>query len=1447
MSEVNKLSWQAVLEDAEFINSIKRIDRRFSQMGTNFNDRGKDIESVFNRLNQTVTAFLSVNMLESFISKMIRVRSEFQQLEIAFTTMLGSKERADKLTKDLIEFAGTTPFGMRDTANAAKQLLAYGSAAENVKSELRMLGDVAAGTSQPISDLVYLYGTLRTQGRAYQMDIRQFAGRGIPIYEELAKVLKINKSEVNDFVTAGKVGFAEVQKAFENMTAKGSMFGGLMEAQSRTIQGNLERLGDAFDQMLNKMGKDSEGMIGRVISGLSTLVENYDNVLAVLSGLITTYGVYKAALIATAAWETVVSNIMAVRRVVSLGLSTAVSGLTAVEILHYGALVIVEKAQKLLNATMFANPYVAVGAIVAGLIVTMYSLRDTLNSAQQAQKNFTDGNRKAIESMEQMKTKATELTNIVRDKTATDFQTNKAYEELQRLYPNLLGSMSKEAFLKSESIKLQKELNQENDKSSLSVLSSRYDEAKEKVAAITKEMEGLKVAMRNDSSGGSGAAYSKLFKDLEAAKIEARLLGEELRKQQQEYAYSLMNDDQKLQFLQAQKAEIEKQRDAILKVNPQINDQNAIFGIIQDKTVNIASNLNSWNLVRFNNELTDILGKIKTLEDANKKDPNAGVRSEPWFNEQIKKLKDENADPALSVYSERYKKNLAEIKKLEDELAKAQGKEKNNSVRQATQVYNAQERYLGILKDIEKNKAEYSVSQLSRDQQEIESIKAKYKVLTDEIEKFNRNPKNKKKISAGQIQEVNDTRDNEIQDVIYKQQTDKKLAAYQIDFDNYVKYEDLKREYGEKVADDQFGQYKNTFEKIAGEYAGLLTKQKTVGLNVFEKDRLNKLFEIIKDNGKRLKEYDTAQYTEALKAAQSLNDKILEIEKDHQKKMKELREKGELTPEREKVLNKDRDLKVSKLATDELTGTIDWERLFSGMDQMGVKEIGNLINIIESDFDKIKGKLDPVDLDRIKKDLKAAQNELIEKNPFAAFGSAVKEIMANAGDDSKDAAEKTKAAWVTLSKATAKSFQFVSEAVGSAGILKDALGDAGDVALATLDAVSLTATAVAMAIDQAENASVILAIIKAALAVVQAVVSILDRGSKKRNEELKKEQEYYETLSKTFDTLIAKQKELFEQKSGKDSMDAYKEALDLVNSKQIANRKSLEAWFSQGASLFKHSNWYNYDKDLGNILSRQKLLNMSSEEWLQLQTKQYEIWARLPEEVRKYGQSMIDATEQAKDLKDALQEALSGISFDDIKGEFENLFNQADLTFGDISDSFYKHMQKAVLRLVQDGKMTQSIQKWYDKVTESMEDGDLTKQESDILKAQYKAIAEAGNKRYQDLMKLIGYEGENSSSGLKSSIQRDLTEATGNELTGLFRSEFELQKRAFEESKIQGLNIAKQLQIANSSLTALNAIQYNTGETVKILNNAIGYLKSIDGSLGGKWSGSGSSMRAYGG
>lgn len=242
--------------------------------------------------------------------EIIRVHGDMQQLNIAFSTMLKSQEKADALMSGLKTFASDTPFGLMDSAKGAKQLLAYGTQAENIIGDLKMLGNVASGVSAPLGDIVYLYGTLRSQGRAYAVDIRQFAGRGIPIYAELAKVLKVNVDQVNELVSAGKVGFPEVEQAFKNMTSGGGMFEGLMEKQTASVTGQIEKLKDNIQFMFDAIGTSSEGAIYGAIDGASTLVENYQAVGEALTALIATYGTYKAILIADTAIQGVRTSAM---------------------------------------------------------------------------------------------------------------------------------------------------------------------------------------------------------------------------------------------------------------------------------------------------------------------------------------------------------------------------------------------------------------------------------------------------------------------------------------------------------------------------------------------------------------------------------------------------------------------------------------------------------------------------------------------------------------------------------------------------------------------------------------------------------------------------------------------------------------------------------------------------------------------------------------------------------------------------------------------------------------------------------------------------------------------------------------------------------------------------------------------------------------------------------
>ena len=235
---------------------------------------------------------------EQLAEHVFNVRSQFQQLEISFTTMLGSEQKAGALMSQLIETAAKTPFDMGSITQGAKQLLAYGTAANEVNDILIHLGDISAGLSVPLGDLVYLYGTTMAQGRMYTMDLRQFMGRGIPMAEELGKIMGKTTAEVQQAVTDGKVGADLVKKAIMNMSAEGGKFGGLMEKQSKTLQGKWSNIGDSIDQMFNSMGKKSEGIFGWGLDQISALVDNWETVVKVIGTAAVAVGTYKAGLMA---------------------------------------------------------------------------------------------------------------------------------------------------------------------------------------------------------------------------------------------------------------------------------------------------------------------------------------------------------------------------------------------------------------------------------------------------------------------------------------------------------------------------------------------------------------------------------------------------------------------------------------------------------------------------------------------------------------------------------------------------------------------------------------------------------------------------------------------------------------------------------------------------------------------------------------------------------------------------------------------------------------------------------------------------------------------------------------------------------------------------------------------------------------------------------------------
>ena len=416
------LHFEVTADNNDFLRKMQGVRSAVANASSGVEKESERMDAAFKRLAASVGAIFTAQQAARIIENIVRVRGEFQQLEVAFTTMLRSGEKADKLMAEAVDFAAHTPFDLQGVADGIRQLLAYGTAAEDAIKEVEMLGNVAAGLSVPLNDMIYLYGTLRSQGRAYTVDIRQFAGRGVPIYEELSKVLGVTVAQVNEFITAGKVGFAEVEQAFKNMTSEGGMFYNLMQEQSKTITGQISNLKDNIDMMFNEMGQNAEGFISDVLSGASYLIEHYKDVLRILGTLVAMYGSYRATLMLVAATQKTVLAVDTVRRIreIAKGINTAT------------------QAMRLFNTVTKVNPIGLMVSAITGLIAA-------ISSWVSKQREAREEIEAAVKPLQDEYRQVNELANKLKDSNLKEEERKKVLTELKELAPDVVAGIEDEA------------------------------------------------------------------------------------------------------------------------------------------------------------------------------------------------------------------------------------------------------------------------------------------------------------------------------------------------------------------------------------------------------------------------------------------------------------------------------------------------------------------------------------------------------------------------------------------------------------------------------------------------------------------------------------------------------------------------------------------------------------------------------------------------------------------------------------------------------------------------------------------------------------------------------------------------------------------------------------------------------------------------------------------
>lgn len=495
------LYFEAQLDADQLKRELRETRNRMNKFTKDVQANGAQMDSTFKRIGAAMAGYFSITAAKGFLDQVIQVRGEFQQLDIALQTMLGSKSEADKMMAEVVELAAQTPFSLTELGQGAKRLLAFKEPTDRVGDSLRRLGDLAAGASVPVTDLIQAYGKVSAKGKMQAEELNQFAERGIPIISELAKVVGVADKEVYKMAEQGKIGFEELRAAIMNMTDEGGQFFNLMEKQSGSLTGQISNLGDAWDRMLNEIGQDNEGIIYSGIDGLKSLVENYETIIDVLKVVVATYGAYKAAVVT--AW--MAQKAMALGQTIrSLQLMT--KGINSAT-----------RAQVAFNTAAKMNPWGLLAAGIAAVVTILPMFRkeqkESIDLTKEATEQFGKEKKSAETLFEQLKQtnsgseKRAKLIKEINSQYGTNLQNlqdeKKFLNQIEEARQGVIDKLKEEMILKAERARIEDNLSrQQVQKGFISMTEAEIENleqlgSKAGADAARERLEGQKQTLLN--------------------------------------------------------------------------------------------------------------------------------------------------------------------------------------------------------------------------------------------------------------------------------------------------------------------------------------------------------------------------------------------------------------------------------------------------------------------------------------------------------------------------------------------------------------------------------------------------------------------------------------------------------------------------------------------------------------------------------------------------------------------------------------------------------------------------------------------------------------------------------------------------------------------------------------------------------------------------------------
>ena len=332
-------------------------------------------------LGTLAASYFSIRGVSAFTQQLVEVTGQYEAQRAALRAMLQDQAGADRLLEQFQELALVSPYTFQNLAKYGKQLAAYGVPIEDIYDTTKRLADVASGVGVDLSRIILAYGQVMSATFLKGTELRQFTEAGIPLLEMLADEFTklegktVSVGDVFQKISDKKVSFDMVAQAFRAMTDEGGKFYNMQEVLAETVQGKVSNLRDAYEKMLYTIGENQSDIIKGTVDGLRVLMENYEIVGKILAGLVTTFGTYKAALIAVNAIQKTklfVSEYMAMGK--ALGFATA--------------------NQIAFNTAAKANIYIALASAIVGVITALVTFnkkkREALTESGKAAKAYED-------------------------------------------------------------------------------------------------------------------------------------------------------------------------------------------------------------------------------------------------------------------------------------------------------------------------------------------------------------------------------------------------------------------------------------------------------------------------------------------------------------------------------------------------------------------------------------------------------------------------------------------------------------------------------------------------------------------------------------------------------------------------------------------------------------------------------------------------------------------------------------------------------------------------------------------------------------------------------------------------------------------------------------------------------------------------------------------------